>query len=416
MKILFSLACALWLAGCAQNREEAAEKPVVAVKTARAEIADLPQVVSAPATIFPREQANIAARITAPIRELRAKKGDNVRAGQVLAVLENRDLVAQEREAQAAVQDAQASLQKTVGGTIPTDIERARGQVETAKAALDQARKNFDRRRDLFQQGAIPQRDLLQAQTELATARANYEVAQKSLDLLQNQSQARDIAMGKSRVAQAEARLAAVRASLQYAQLRSPFSGTITEQFQYPGDMAKPDAPVYTVMDLSLVVARAQVPETEAAAIRSGQACSFLPADAKDSGTGGRITVINRAVDPSRRTVEIWCEIAHPPLSLRAGVFGNVRIRTGTIPRAVIVPAAAVQFAEGTRNGVLFVVDPRHIAHKREVETGIAFEDKVQIVKGVAAGEQVITEGAYSLPDGAQVTLPGEKPQGEKQQ
>lgn len=413
--LLLSLAL---LAGCSQKKEEAAEKPVVAVKLAQASMMDLPKIISAPAAIFPREQASIAARITAPIRELRARKGDTVRAGQVLAVLENRDILAQKREAQAALEDAQFSLQKTVGGTIPTDVERARGQVETTKAALDQAQKNFQRRQQLFQQGAIPQRDLLQSQTELATARTNYEVALRSLDLLQNQSQGRDIAMAKSRVEQAQARLAGANATLQFTELRSPFSGTITEQFQYPGDMAKPDAPVYTVMDLSTVIARAQVPEANAAAVRTGQTCSFLSADAKEETkpAQGRITVVNRAVDPARRTVEVWCEIPHPTLSLRAGLFGSVRIQTGSVAHAVMVPEAAVQFQEGSQTGIVFVVDNKKTAHKRDVETGERFEGKVQIQKGIQAGEQVVIEGGYSLPDGAEVQLPGEKREAENKQ
>ena len=188
-RIQILLCAALLFVGCAQKKEDPPEKPTVAVKVASAEVADLPQVVSASATVFPREQANISPRLAAAIRELKARKGDTVTAGQVLALLENRDILAQQREAQAAVQDAEANLQKTVLGTLPTDVERARGQVETTKAALDQAKKNFERRQSLFQQGAIPQRELLQTQTELATARTNYDVAKKSLDLLQNQSQ-----------------------------------------------------------------------------------------------------------------------------------------------------------------------------------------------------------------------------------
>ena len=414
MKFCLVVLSAVLLVSCAPKKEEAPEKPVVAVKIATAELADLPQVVFAPGTVFPREQANLAARVAAPIRELRAKKGDNVRAGQVLAVLENRDIAAQQREAQAGVQDAEANLQKTVGATLPTDVERARGQVQTTEAAHDQAQKNFERRQQLFQQGAIPQRDLLQTQTELATARANHDVAKKSLDLLQNQSQGRDIAIVKSRVEQAQARLAGANANLQFTELRSPFAGTITEQFQYPGDMAKPDTPVFTLMDLSTVIVRAQVPDSQTGAVRTGQTCSFIGTDAKEAGPTGRITVVNRAVDPARRTIEVWCEIQRPPITLRAGIFGTVRIQTGSIAQAIVVPESAVQFQEGTRNGVCFVIDSKHTAHRREIEAGPTLAGQVHIQKGLQAGERVVTEGGYSLPDGAQVQLPGEKPEGDK--
>ena len=214
----------------------AGSKARVAVKVAKAELSDLPLTVTAPATVFPREQANIAARLAAPIRELRVKKGDAIKTNQVLALLENRDVLAQRQEAESALADAQANLQKMTAGSIPTEIGRAEGQVATTKATLDQAEKNFDRRQALFQQGAIPNRDLLQSQTELATAKANYEVAVRALELLRGQSREADINSAKARVGQAEAKLANVRANLQFMELRAPFNGTVTEQFQYSGE------------------------------------------------------------------------------------------------------------------------------------------------------------------------------------
>ncbi|MEO8129675.1 MAG: efflux RND transporter periplasmic adaptor subunit, partial [Bryobacteraceae bacterium] len=345
-------------------------KPVVTVKTVKVEQADIPLSVDAPATLFPRTQANIAARITAPIRELRARKGDSVPAGQVLALLENRDLLAQRREAAGSVADAQATLQKAAGGTVPSEVERGRGQLETAQASLNQAQKIYDKRQELFKQGAIPERELLVTQTELANAKTNVEVARKSLDLFKNQSAERDIKIAESRVEQAQARKSLIDTQLQYAEIRAPFAGTITDQFQYAGDMASPATPIFTLMDVAVLIARAQVPESSVGQIKLGQKCSF---SAAGETAVGRVSVINQAVDPARRTVETWCEIPKPPPSLRAGLFGQVSVASGSVQKAAVVPAAAVQFDEGTHNGFVLVVDRKNIAHKKEVEGGAVF-------------------------------------------
>ena len=394
----------VFLAACSRENETKPE-PVVEVKAARTEVADLDVTVHAPAAVFPRQQANIASRVTSPIRELRARKGDSVSAGQVLAVLENRDVRAQQQEALAALEDATAQLQKISTGTLPTDIERARGQLATAEAALNQARKIYDRRAELFRLGAIPARDLLVSQTELANANANYEVARRSLELLETQSREKDIRIAESRVAQARARLAQVEALLQFTELRAPFAGTITEQLLYPGDMAKPETSLFTVMDLAVAVARAQVPEAEAREIRLKQRCDFMPADSKDKKFGGKVSVVNKAVDPARRTVEVWCDLQNPDRWLRAGVFGAVDIVTGTAPKSILVPQSAVQFVEGTRSGAVLVVDGKRVAHKREVETGMISQGKVQIRSGLRAGELVVVEGGYGLPDGTEVRI-----------
>jgi multidrug efflux pump subunit AcrA (membrane-fusion protein) len=412
--IAWSIAWGLLIVGCkAHSKEENAPRPVVEVKTAKAEVTDLELTVRAPANIFPREQSNIAARVTARIVKLNARKGDAVAAGQLLAALENHDLIALRDEAKAAITDAEANLQKTAAGTVPADIERARGQVATTKAALDQSQKIYDRRKDLYEKGAIPQRDLLLSETELAQSKTAYDVARKSLDLLEKQSSDKDIRIAQSRLEQAKARLAGIIAQLEFTEIRSPFAGVITEQMMFPGDMAKPDAPIFTVMNLSVAIARAQTPEAESRAVRQGQACGFSPIDQAGGAFSGRVTTINQAVDPARRTVEIWCEIANPQNGgqrrLKGGEFGSLAITVGAARRSVVVPVAAVQFAEDGKKGAVMVVDDKNIAHAKEVETGETVGGKVRIVEGLNGGETVIIEGGYGLPDKTEVRNKEEK-------
>lgn len=392
------------LAGCA-HQEEAPAKPVVAVTVAPAELADVQISVRAPATIFPKEQASISPRVTAPIRTLGARKGDMVAAGQVLAELEKTDLIAQRDEAVAVVADAEANLQKIASGTNPTDVERARGQVETTKAGLDQAQKFYERRQDLFRQGVIPNRDLITSQTDLAQAKTAYDVASKSLDLLQHQSADKDVRMAQSRLEQARARSQLIQAQIAFTEIHSPFAGSVTEQFMYPGDMAKPDSPMFTIMDLSTAEARAQVSEGDAVGVRVGQHCAFISSDDAAKRWEGKISVLSQAVDPGRRTVEAWCEIPNPNRQLRAGVFGSVMIFTGIQAKSVMVPQAAVQFSEGGTKASVIVMTDQRTSLTRAVDAGSAYEGKVQIRKGVEPGQMVIVSGGYGLTDGTAVKV-----------
>ena len=411
MKILACLIFCMALASCGGGHGEdpPAKRPTVAVKTAVAEGASVELTLRAPATIFPREQANITPRLTGVIRQLKVRKGDSVGAGASLASIESPDLAAQRDEAVAMVADAQANLEKSRRGTLPTELERARGAVETTRAALNQSQKIYDRRKALFDQGAIPNRDLLLSETELATSKVNFEVASRSLTLLEQQSQGQDLRIAEARVAQAKSRLATVAAQLQFADLRAPFAGVITEQFQYPGDLGQPSSPIFTLVDLSLVSARAQVPEADAARVAMGQPCIFSSGEGEAKAVPGRVSVINRAVDVQRRTVEIWCEIARPPAALRSGTFGSVAFATGRLQDTVLVPVTALQLEEGTSKGYVLVVDAKNIAHRAEVEVGDLQGEKRVILRGLKAGQTIVVEGGYELPDGAQV-LTGREP------
>ena len=402
ISVLAGATLATLLAGCRAN-EDPPSQAIVEVRIVEAERADLQITVRAPATVFPRAQANIASRLTATVREMTARKGDSVRAGQVLAQLENRDIVAQRDEAAASVTDAEATLEKMSSGTLPSDIARARGQVATTEAALDQAQKFYERRKQLYEQGAIPHRDLLMSQTELAEAKTNHEVAGKSLHLLEGQSKDRDLQIARSRVEQARSRLAYTDAQLAFAEIRSPFAGTITEQFLFPGDMAKPDTALFTIADLSVAVVRAQVPEADAGPIRNGAVCSLTPADRPEAKSWGRVSVVNQAVDPARRTVEVWCEIPNDNRELRAGVFGTLEVLTHLLRNVVVVPVAAVQADEGGRKGIVMVVDSQRKAARREVAIGATAGGRIAISQGLRPGETVIAEGAYGLPEGTEV-------------
>jgi multidrug resistance efflux pump len=322
-------------AGCGAKTEEKEPAPVATVKVAQADERDVDLTIQAPATVFAREQANISSRITAPILEIAVRKGDRVTKGQILVRLDNRDLVAQKREIAGLVAEAESNLEKLRTGTIPGDIERAKGQVMTTQATLSQAEKFFERRKQLFDQGAIPNRDLLISQTDLATAKANNEVARQALSLLEKQSSGRDIQIMQSRLEQARGRLASLEAQISFAELRSPFAGSITEQFVFPGDMAQPATPMFTVADLSVVIARAQVPESDVRAVRVGASCRLIPQDQKGSSFSGKVSVVNQSVDVARRTVEVWCEISNAKGDLRAQAFGTVEIvvgRFGLVP------------------------------------------------------------------------------------
>src|SRR5260370_22294095 len=139
----------------------AAEKevtPVVSVKVAKAEKGSIAAQMSAVGTIWPREKADVGAKISAQIRKMALLKNKVVRGGEVIAVLESRDLQTQRAEALAALNEARASERSLVTGTIPKTNAEDQKALRDARAKAATARPNFERRRWAFEAGGVSQK------------------------------------------------------------------------------------------------------------------------------------------------------------------------------------------------------------------------------------------------------------------
>jgi len=134
--------------------------------------------------VFPLQQSAITPKINAPVKKFYVVRGQKVSQGQLLAVLENRDLQAAATDNRGAYDQAQAQYQTNVGATLPEEIPEDELDVQTSQQELDAQQKLFSSRQDLYKQGALPRKDLDAAAVSLAQAKSAYNIAKKHLDSL----------------------------------------------------------------------------------------------------------------------------------------------------------------------------------------------------------------------------------------
>jgi multidrug efflux pump subunit AcrA (membrane-fusion protein) len=375
---------------------------------ASAQTGEISRVVSAEAIIFPIAQSAITPKINAPVKKFLVNRGQKVHQGQLLAVLENRDLAAAAMDNQGALDQAQASYETSVGATLPQDLQKAELDVETAQKELEAQQTLHNSREDLFKQGALPRKDLDQSAVALTQARSAYNTAKKHLDLLKAIGQQQTVKAAKGQLSSAEGKLMGAKAQLSYSEIRSPIDGYITDRPLYPGEMASTTAPLLTVMDISKVIAKAHIPQADALLLRKGDKVAISVAGSDDSKkSDGTVSLISPALDPNSTTIEIWIQASNPDQALRPGMTVQLSITAKTVEGALVVPASALLNAQGD-SGQVMVIDSSSTAQSRDVKTGIQNGQDVQIVSGIKPGEMVITEGAYGLPDKTKVKV--EKP------
>jgi multidrug efflux pump subunit AcrA (membrane-fusion protein) len=402
-----TLVFCLCFTGCGKGEKE--EAPEVSVKAVPAATEDISQVVNTDAIIFPIAQSAITPKINAPVKKFYVVRGQKVRQGQLLATLENRDLSAAALDNKGAYEQAEAAYSTSIGATLPEENAKAELDVQTAQQELDAQQKLYDSRQDLFKQGALPRKDLDAAAVSLAQAKSAYNIARKHLDGLNAVGKKGAIKTATGQLTSAKGKLLNSEAQLSYSEVRSPISGFITDRPLYPGEMASTAAPLLTVMDISQVIAKAHIPQSDALQLHKGDAATISLAGL-EKPISGKVSLISPALDPNSTTVEVWVQAPNPDQLLRPGTTAQIAITAQTVKDALVVPSAALLNAKGDAAQVM-VVDSQNQASSRDVKTGIQTGQQVQIVSGLRPGEVVVSEGAYGLPDKTKVKI--EKPETE---
>ena len=372
-----TLAAALISSGCGKG-EVAEASPTVTVQVGAAENQTIERKVAAEATLYPLEQSAIVPKISAPVKKFYVEKGSKVHAGQLLAELENSDLLAAQKENEGNYAQAEASYEQAV--------QKAQQDRTLAKETLDAAQKLYDARRELYKQGAVSSKDVDDANVALIQAKNAYDMSQKQLDL--------KVAEGQYKAAQAKTTEAEV--SVNYSKIVSPIDGVVTDRPVYPGEMASNSGPIITVMNLSQIVARAHIDQQQAAQLKVGDAAT-ISVPGQPGALKGKVSLVSPALDPNSTTVEVWVQAPNPGERLKPGSSVQVQMVAQAIPHAIVIPAEALLTSPDGENTVI-ILDTDNKPHKKKVKVGIRDGGEVQVTDGLQGGERVVTVGAFALP------------------
>ena len=387
--------------GCSKDEKE--KEPVVSVQTTPAQRAPISQVISAEAVVYPLEQATVAPKITSPIRKFYVQRGAPVRKGQLLAELENRDLSAAAESTKGEFEQADANYVTTVGASLPQQIQKAELDAVAARSNFEAQQKVYESRKQLFQQGAIPRKDMDAAEVTFLQARSQNEQAQRQLADLQRVGKEQTLKSAEGSRMSAEARMRGAEALLSYSRITSPIDGVVTDRPLYEGDLATANQPILTVMNTSRLIAKAHIAQSEAAVLKTGNPAQ-LKLPGLEKPIKGRVSLVSPALDPGSTTIEVWVEASKPDPALKPGMTVQLSMTAKTVKDGLVVPTPAIyKNPEGT-DYVLLVGSDGH-ARLKTVQVGVRNAEFTQIVSGVAAGDPVISSGGYGLPDNTQVKI-----------
>ena len=401
--ICFSAVAAVlcFVSGCSNAEKE--KEPVVSVQTTPVQRAAISQVISVEAVVFPLEQATVAPKISSTIKKFHVQRGARVKKGDLLVELENSDLSAAAEASKGDFEQAEANYATTVGASLPQQIQKAELDATSAKSNFEAQQKVYESRKELFQQGALPRRDLDSAEVAFLQARSQNEQAQKQLADLQRVGKQQALKSAQGSLSSADGRMKGAQALLSYSRITSPIDGVVTDRPLFEGDLAAANQPLLTVMNTSRLIAKAHVPQSEAAVLKVGNAAE-LKIPGIDEPIKGRVSLVSPALDPGSTTIEVWVEASKPDPALKPGMSVEISMTAKTVKDALVVPTSAVYKNSEGADYVLLAGSDGH-AHLKIVQIGVRNAEFTQVVSGVSASDQVITTGGYALPDKTQIKV-----------
>jgi membrane fusion protein (multidrug efflux system) len=368
---------ALWVGiyGCSATgedkkpNEKVGQRPPAAVEVTKVTAANITDGIEVIGTLSSKFGAEVKSEYTGIVAEVYVTEWVQVEKGTPLARLDTREGELVLKKAQTAVEIAKANLM----------------QVEVA---ANRANREYERALKLKEVGLITQQNLDDARTEREAAAVRISAA-------------------KAQIQAAEEDVEHAQTRLSKAIIRSPRKGVISWRNvnvgDYVGEMGA--KPMFRIVDNRVLELTVTVPSGEMGAVRMGQALTFSTDAIPGKTFTGKVMFINPTVNESDRSVRVVAEVENTPEQLKGGLFVKGQILTGKRTGVIKIPRIALlTWDVAATKAEIFVVN-ENVAHRRTVRTGDISGDQVEIISGLASGQQVITRGGFNVKDGDKVNV-----------
>ena len=344
----------------------AAAAPVefqVDVPAITVDLADLESTLQISGNLMPQTRVAVTAKLPGTLSTVAVNIGDRVRAGQVVAALDRREIDAQVDAAEAAVNVAAAGI-------------------EAAEAAFANATLEHERAVNLFGRGAVPKQRLDAAETGRRASAAQRDLS-------------------KATLAQAEAALRRAREVQRDTTLLSPIDGVVVERNYDAGSLVGPgDEPVVVVADLRVMKLEAGVSELEAGRLRVGMPARVTAQARPGEVFEGRLAAISPEVNAKNRHFAIEVRTANPGATLLSGMSGAATVPLERASQVIAIPRDAVTTRDGRR--VALKIENNTI-REVPVTEGLTDGRLVQIASGLQRGDTIVSDTRHAVAAGAKV-------------
>jgi RND family efflux transporter MFP subunit len=361
--------------GCSTQAEDkkqaakAAERPPVAVEVTKVRASEVNGAIEATGSLAYKFGADLKSEYTGIVTDVFVNEWVRVKKGDPLAKLDT-------REAEVVLQKARAA------------VEVAKANILQAEVSQNRANREFERAQKLKETGLITQQNFDDARTETEAAKARIEAAKAQMKVAEE-----DVLYAQTRLSK--------------SMIRSPLDGMVSFRNVNVGDFVGEMGakPMFRIVDTRILELTVTAPSSEMGAVRVGQPLHFSSDAFPGRDFVGTVMFINPVVNEADRSIKVVAEVENREDQLKGGLFVQGRILTGKRAGVLKIPRAALlSWDVAGKKGEVFMVN-QDVAKRRPVQTGTILGDQVEIISGLAAGDQVITRGGFNVKEGDKVSV-----------
>ncbi len=401
--------------------------PAVRVRAVAVTQQSVSRVTTQPANIEPFYRAEIRARVSGYVREVKADIGDVVKQGDLLAAIDAPEMQKQAEVIKARIQRlkaeevrAAAGIEVAVANIKAAEAGHKQAEADVAKedAAFKGASAEFERMRDLVGRGASEPRLLDEAMQRRESAAASRAAAVSAITEAEaavivagarHTAAKADLTVAQAETQIAEAQLQELELMTRYLTLGAPFDGIVTQRSVNPGDLVATGSgssgaePLFVVSQLDKVRCRVDIPERDAAFVRRGDALTLKFPSFSGEEIQTTVSRTSQSLNRETRTMLIEADIPNPDGKFLPGMFGQATLTMNTPATASLLPARAVRFdAKGA--AFVYVIRPDDTVIVTNVSV-VSDDGQVLQLNGLENGQRVIDAHLQRFVDGQHVQV-----------
>lgn len=351
--------------------------------------------LNVPATIEAYETADLYARVSGYVGDVRTDIGDKVKSGDVLCIIEVPEMADELRQAEAVLGAKEAKLLQARAMIETVHAERDRYSAEQTLKKI-----TLERKKELRTANAIPDQELDQARGEFEVSEAQVKLGNARAAGVEA-----DIRVAEAEVAMERAAVARLNTLMEYSTIRAPFDGVVSRRLVDRGALvqsanANQSSPMFTVQRTDQLRIFIEAPETDVPHIRVGISADVTPFGMKEKSFAGKVARIASSLNPATRTMRTEIDVPNSDGLLMHGMYAQVVLKLDERPSALTIPATAI-LTEGTQAFVFTVINDRAV--RTNIQIGLDDGVRIEVVQGLSDESLVVLAGKGLVSDGAPV-------------